>query len=68
MYCFGASYAAVEMELSPDFSEVNESTGFVEYCLRVTMPMPQQDLPLEIFVDLETIPGTAGRSGTSITC
>ncbi len=53
-------YADVVIELTPKHATVLESGGFVEFKLEVTTPSVDEPLPLDIFVDVITIGGTAG--------
>ncbi len=47
------------MTLTPTNATVIESEGFVEFKLEVVTPDPS--LPLQIFIDLVTVSGTAGK-------
>ena len=49
------------MELTPEFFEVHEDIGSITLCLNVTAPGPKDRLNITIYVDLETVPGTAGN-------
>ena len=51
----------VRMELTPESVEVREDIGSVILCLNVTAPGPDDPLDIEIFINLETEPGTAGN-------
>ncbi len=53
--------------LKPEFIEVAEDVGTVEFTLTVTVPGPMDPLPLDIYVDLMTISGTAGTFQLEIT-
>ena len=46
--------------LTPNMTTVPEDVGMIELCLNVTQPPPDVVLPLEIFVDLNTVVGSAG--------
>lgn len=54
--------AVVIMELNPEFHVVTESARVVDYCLTVIIPGPEDELPFEFFVDLETVDGTASTA------
>ena len=47
----------MEMTPTPDFVEVEGDVGMVKFTLRVTQ---SEELPLDIFVELETTAGSAG--------
>lgn len=53
------SKLAVIIELMPQSYQVLESVGAIQYCLTLIVPEPTDELPFEIFVDLETVEGTA---------
>ena len=38
---------------------VPEDVGMIELCLHVTQPLPDVELVIEIFVDLNTVNGSA---------
>ncbi len=46
--------------LTPTNPTVVETEGFVEFKLEVVTPDVNSPLPLEIFIDMITVPGTAG--------
>ncbi len=49
------------MTLTPTNATVIESEGFVEFKLEVVTPDENTSLPLEIFIDLIIVSGTAGK-------
>ncbi len=53
-------YAVVFITLTPTNASVIESEGFVEFKLEVVTPDVNSPLLLEIFIDMITVPGTAG--------
>ena len=52
--------AVVIIELTPNMTTVPEDVGVVQLCLNVTQPTLKEELVLEIFVDLNTVVGSAG--------
>ncbi len=55
-------YTDVFITLTPSKSStVIESEGFVEFKLEVVTPDVNTPLPLEIFIDMITVSGTAGK-------
>ena len=50
----------VTIELTPDMTTISEDDGMVQLCINVTQPTLQEDLFLEIFLDLNTVVGSAG--------
>ncbi len=50
----------VKISLTPEVFEVREDVGTVEFTLTVQTSGPDVRLPIEIFVNLETISGSAG--------
>ncbi len=53
-------YTVVKISLTPETFEVREDVGTVEFTLTVKTPEPDVRLPLQVFVNLETVSGTAG--------
>ena len=51
----------MDMELTPEFIEVSEDIESATLCLNVTNPGPGDPIEIEVFVELETVPGTAGN-------
>ncbi len=49
------------MSLTPTNATVIESEGFVEFKLEVLTPDVNTPLPLEIFIDMIPVSGTAGK-------
>ncbi len=50
----------VKISLTPEVFEVREDVGIVEFTLTVKTPEPDVRLPLEVFVNLRTVSGSAG--------
>ncbi len=50
----------VQISLTPAVFEVREDVGTVEFTLTVKTPESDVGLPIEVYVDLETISGSAG--------
>ena len=61
LYDNHTSHADISVTLTPEFLVVREDIGSVTLCLNVTAPVPDDPLDIEIFIDLETVPGTAGN-------
>ena len=49
------------MELTPESLEVPEDIGSANFCLNVTKPGPDDLIEVEFFVNVDTVPGTAGN-------
>ncbi len=50
----------VKISLTPETFEVREDVGTVEFTLTVKTPEPDVRLPFEVYVNLETVTGSAG--------
>ena len=47
---------------------VLEDVGMVQLCLNVIQPPPDEELPLEVFVDLNTADGSAIGRQSLLSC
>ena len=56
----------VTISLEPTFVEVQESVSMVEFNLTVIHPDPLAPFPYQLFMDLETVAGTAGINSVPI--
>ncbi len=53
-------HTVLQISLTPAVFEVREDVGTVEFTLTVKSPEPDVRLPFEVYVDLETVTGSAG--------
>ena len=49
------------MELTPEFVKEREDIGSITLCLNITAPGREDRLNITIYIDLETVPDTAGN-------